>query len=210
MENEYKELLSQAVEIYGIEDLYELLINEPAGNTYRLIIPKSPRADALMFFSEQTGGDLNEEHLRRQGITITCEYDDFANFLDDNADKCVFGDACTSYCVDLDTEEHPIPWLFYITFNDPKRSNDISNCDMQERYVKVLNYLAVKENRKLLDEMTPDNIPEVFHNLDNFYHMPVYEDYYERFDYKVKLPDTKDFNEIKEAIRNQLLKNNLI
>ena len=43
---------------------------------------------------------------------------DFGEFLDDNRDKCIFGDALTSYCVDLDTEEHPIPWLFYICFNN--------------------------------------------------------------------------------------------
>ena len=96
------------------------------------------------------------------------------------------------------------------TFNDPGRKNDFSNIRFAEKYSKVLNYLAVKYNRKLLDSMTPDNIPEVFHNVDEYYHMPLSDDYYERFDYKVRLPDTKDFNKTKEAIRNQLLENNLI
>ena len=210
MEKSYRNLLSLSSDINSVADLYDILINETAGNTYRLILPKSSQAEGLMLFAEQTGGNLNEEHLRRQGITTAREYDDFNDFLYDNKDQCIFGDACTNYCVDLDTEEHPIPWLFYVTFNDRERTNDISNGHMQEIYVKVLNYLAVKENRKLLDSMTPDNIPEVFHNVDYSYHMPLSGDYYERFDYKVKLPDTKDFNEIKKSIQNQLLEKNLI
>ena len=210
MEKDYRKLLRLSDDINSVADLYDLLINEPAGTTYRLILPKTGEAEGLMLFADQTGGNLNEEHLRRQGIIKTPEDGDYSDFFYEHRDQCVFGDACTNYCEDLNTEEHPIPWLFYLTFNDRERYNDVSNGYMHDIYIKVLNYLAVKENRKLLDSMTPDNIPEVFHNVDDYYNMPLNGDYYERFDYKVQLPDTKDFNVIKDSIRKELIEHNLI
>lgn len=209
MEKDYRELFRLSNEINSVADLYGILINETAGNTYRLILPKSSQAERLMLLVDRTCGDLNEEHLRLHGVTKTPE-DSYYDFFNDHKDQCPFGDACTSFCKDLNTEEHPIPWLFNITFNDKKRKNDVSNDYLQDLYIKVLNYLAVKENRKLLESMTPENIPEVFHDLDNSYFMPLSGDYIERFDYKVTLPSTTVFNEIKEAIRYQLLENNLI
>ena len=68
----------------------------------------------------------------------------------------LFGDALVDYCYSLDTEEHPIPWLLYMTFNgDRKYMWDYS---FKERYARVLNYLAVKENRTIFNSLTPESV----------------------------------------------------
>ena len=134
MENDYKELLSQAVEFNGIEELYDLLIDEPAGETYRLVIPKTDAAKHLLIECRDLPDELNEEHLKRQGILMPSDCDDWLYFFEQHKDQCIFGLANTRHNYDLDTPGHPFPWLLYICFNGSRTG--ISNTYLSDLYQK--------------------------------------------------------------------------
>ena len=134
MENEYKELLSQAVEFSNIEELYDLLISEKAGETYRLVIPTTDEAERLLVESRDLPYELNKEHLKRQGIVIPPDCDNWLYFFEQHKGLCIFGLANTTHNSNLDTHGHPFPWLLYICFN--RSVAGISNTHLSDLYQK--------------------------------------------------------------------------
>lgn len=215
---EYKELWAQTHKISSVAEMYDILIDEKAGETYRLIQPTTNEANVLVCVPADACNLLNEEHLKRQGIVMDPSYygNDFGEFLDDNRDKCIFGDALTSYCVDLDTEEHPIPWLFYICFNNDVYG--ISNEHLRDLYIRVVNGIAVDTNRKLFSALSPEVVakyrkekkPLMFHDIDNNYYADLWNDYINKFEYKINIPEITDFEELKAAIKQELIGRQLI
>ena len=120
------------------------------------------------------------------------------------------------YCYSLDTEEHPIPWLLYMTFNgDRKYMWDYS---FKERYSRVLNYLAVKENRTIFNSLTPESVEALrkekksitFHSTTDDYTEDIDSHYYQPHQYSISIPDNQDFEDIRSYILKELIKEKLI
>ena len=214
MEKEYRNLLGLSYEISDLSDLYELLINETDSRTYRLVSPKTECAVRLLQCSNNLGYDLNCEHLERLGIVLPGDY--IPSFWDEHKDECIFGDVGASYCKALDTEAHPIPWLLYVTFNGARKKK--WDYDFEERYTRVLNYLAVKENRALFQSLTPEviatarkeNEPIVFHLTTDEYYDDPFTNYWTYHEYSLKIPEISDFDETLRAIKTKLIEHELI
>lgn len=217
MEKEYRNLLSLSHDISDETDLYNLLIKETDSQAYILVSPKTDYMVELLKVSYNLSLDLNYEHVGKLGIIMPEEgYDDISSFLDDHKEDCIFGDALTDYCKALDTEAHPIPWLLYITFNGDRK--DKWEYDLKERYTRVLNYLAVKENRSLFQSLTPEmlaaarkeNKPLYFHLTTNDYCEDPYANYWSPKRFKIRIPETEEFEEALNVIKTTLIERELI
>ena len=217
MEKEYRNLVSLAHGFNDEKDLYDLLKDEKSCETYIFLKPQNDYAHNMLCECFNIGLDLNYEHLHRLGIVMPDEgYDDISSFLDEHKDKCIFGDALVDYCYSLDTEEHPIPWLLYMTFNgDRKYMWDYS---FKERYARVLNYLAVKENRTIFNSLTPESVEALrkekksitFHSTTDDYTEDIDSHYYQPHQYSISIPDNQDFEDIRSNILKELIKEKLI
>jgi len=217
MEKEYRNLLSLSHDISDETDLYNLLIKETDSQAYILVSPKTDYMVELLKVSYNLSLNLNYEHVGKLGIIMPEEgYDDISSFLDDHKEDCIFGDALTDYCKALDTEAHPIPWLLYITFNGDRK--DKWEYDLKERYTRVLNYLAVKENRSLFQSLTPEmlasarneNKPLVFNITTDDYYEDPYAHYWSPNRFEIRVPETEDFDEALNAIKTKLIEHKLI
>lgn len=217
MEKEYRNLVSLAHAFSDEKELYDLLKDEKSCETYILLSPQNDFALNMLCECSNIGLDMNYEHLRRLGIVMPDEeYDDISSFLEDHKDKCIFGDALVDYCYPLNTKAHPIPWLLNMTFNGDRKY--MWDYTFKERYSAVLNYLAVKENRAIFNSLTPELVDNLkkegkaidFHWTTDDYTEDIDSHYYRPHQYSITIPDDQNFEEFKNSVLQELIKEELI
>ena len=215
MSVEYKRIVEQTHVVNSIADLYDLVIDSEYGDPCLLVSMGTPCANDILYRIARLDDELNIEHLSRKGISFS-EDDDTVMFRDEHFDDWLFGSVTARYCWELNTEEHPIPMFLHFCFNDEREwKNDFS---IDKDYSNVLNSLAIADNRKLFETLTPvildsyrrTNKPILFHNTDDNYYVDYDYKYNQPYYYKVIVPEGMSSEEAKEAIKKELIEHELI
>lgn len=215
MSVEYKRIVEQTHVVNSIADLYDLVIDSKYGDPCLLVSMGTQCAKNILYGIARLDIELNIEHLSRKGI-IFSEDDDIGMFRDEHFDDWLFDSVTARYCSELNTEEHPIPMFLRFSFNDKRDwKNDFS---IDEEYCNVMNSLAIADNRKLLETLTPEildsyrkaNKPILFHNTDDDYFVDYDDKYNQPYHYKVIVPEGMSSEEAKEAIKIKLIEHELL
>lgn len=212
MEAEYQEMMKETVHIEHISELYDL-VKDVQAVEYHVLVDWNRKLD---FSSPNI--DLNEYVLSLKGhVWSESRINSWDEYAEDYRDECEFyDDAIPAYCQALQSEEQPIPICLQILPKDKKGEDD--NDSVLFHYGDVLSYLAVKNNRKALESLTPDEVnkhqaehkPFYFIYVDNTYSQGVNQIDYDSYKLRIDIPEELDFDAAKQYIEERLLKEDMI